>query len=171
MFLIYSIRENEDRYEEAHHLYNRILRHFSSAAASAYTKQTYFLGNRTAAFSGGANAENVRRHDTCTMAAFWGNANALIQTAAYCARHGDSVRAEHWLRYGALDLQLFPVLVAYGDFLAASAEKKTAARADYWYAKAQNQVLAQPPFPARNDLMSLLQQKRAAAMQKRERAQ
>lgn len=63
MFLIYSIRENEDRYEEAHHLYNRILRHFSSAAASAYTKLTYFLGNRTAAFSGGANAEKVRRHD------------------------------------------------------------------------------------------------------------
>lgn len=112
-----------------------------------------------------------KTYDAMTMAAFWGNANALIQTAAYCARHGDSVRAEHWLRYGALDLQLFPVLVAYGDFLAASAEKKTAARADYWYAKAQNQVLAQPPFPARNDLMSLLQQKRTAAMQKRERAQ
>ena len=112
-----------------------------------------------------------KTYDAMTMAAFWGNANALIQTAAYCARHGDSVRAEHWLRYGALDLQLFPVLVAYGDFLAASTEKKTAARADYWYAKAQNQVLAQPPFPARNDLMSLLQQKRAAAMQKRERAQ
>ncbi|HBJ95724.1 MAG TPA: hypothetical protein DDZ11_04490 [Lentisphaeria bacterium] len=110
-------------------------------------------------------------YDAMTMAAFWGNEKALIQTVAYCAQHGDRIRAEHWLRYGALDLQRFSVLVAYGDFLAASSEKKTTARADYWYTKALNQVLAQPPFPARNDLIFLLQQKRKDAMQKQESEQ
>ncbi len=84
--------------------------------------------------------EQCKRYSDMTMNAFWGNEQDLINVALELASRGDRIYAEHWLRYGALDLQRLSIVLFYGDFLYATQNRKEIARADFWYCLAEKRA-------------------------------
>ena len=85
--------------------------------------------------------EQRKRYSEMTMNAFWGNEQELKNVALELTRRGDRIYAEHWLRYGALDLQRLSIFLFYGDFLYATQKRREMARADFWYRQAEGKAV------------------------------
>ena len=84
--------------------------------------------------------KQCRRYSEMTMNAFWGNEQELKNVALELSARGDRIYAEHWLRYGALDLQRLSIVLFYGDFLYATQKRKEIARSDFWYRLAEERA-------------------------------
>ncbi|MDR0932958.1 MAG: hypothetical protein LBM70_08080 [Victivallales bacterium] len=73
-----------------------------------------------------------------------GSMGGIARFATYLIRIGDRETAESWIRYGASQLKGPALMLFYADFLRNRGDIPGMIRANYWYARAELTIPANP---------------------------